>query len=388
MSKEKILFVDDDAPTLQYFRLALGGQFNITTAQQGAEGLDLIRAAGPFAVVISDLQMAEMNGVEFLQEVKIQSPETVRMILTGYAAAETAIQLVNEAGIFRFLTKPCPGSALTKAVHDALQQYRLVVAERDLFENTLAGVVRTLTEILSMVAPQVFDRAVALKKSAVTLASNLKMENIWELEIAAMLSHIGYVTIPRRIFTKRRAGIGLEAAEQDLINRVPEFGRNLLANIPRFEGVSDIVFYQNKNFDGSGFPPDNIAGHCIPFGARILKVVGDLGELLWEGIPAGKGFKILRSRQNIYDSSILDAAYACFGECAVLEGPNEAFSIPIKVDELQLGHRLISNIETLDGTLLLSAGSEVSEAKLEKIRNFEQLFAIKEPILVKNIKRA
>src|SRR5512141_2774337 len=106
--KPSVLCVDDERIVLEGLALHLRRRFDVTMAESGAEGLDAIRGSGKFAVVLSDMRMPGMRGAEFLAQVRQLSPETVRVLLTGYADLESAIAAVNEGQIFRFLNKPCP----------------------------------------------------------------------------------------------------------------------------------------------------------------------------------------------------------------------------------------------------------------------------------------
>lgn len=110
----KILCVDDDSNILQGYKRALRRDFDIFIAEGGLEALSIIEKEGPFAVVVSDMRMPVMDGVQFLSRVRDIAPETVRMMLTGNADQQTAIIAVNEGNIFRFLTKPCPPDVLAK----------------------------------------------------------------------------------------------------------------------------------------------------------------------------------------------------------------------------------------------------------------------------------
>ncbi len=88
------------------------------------------------------------------------------------------------------------------------------------------------------------------------------------MDVAATLAHIGQVTVPPELVLKTRIGQPLNERELEMLARVPAIGANLLAQIPRLEEVSKIILYQNKRFDGSGFPQDGVAGHDIPLPAR------------------------------------------------------------------------------------------------------------------------
>jgi len=95
-------------------------------------GLSLIHDCGPYSVVISDMRMPGMNGAEFLYQVRQKSPESVRMLLTGYTDINAAIEAVNEGNIFRFLTKPCAKEALVEAINIGIDQYRSITTEKKL----------------------------------------------------------------------------------------------------------------------------------------------------------------------------------------------------------------------------------------------------------------
>ena len=139
---EKILFVDDDPAVLEGYRRALHKEFQTDTAVGGREALWAIANDGPYAVVVSDMRMPSMDGVQFLSRIGRISPNTVRVMLTGYADLESAIGAINEGRIFRFLTKPCEADVLKKTLTTCLVQYRLVTAEKELLEQTLTATIK------------------------------------------------------------------------------------------------------------------------------------------------------------------------------------------------------------------------------------------------------
>jgi len=134
--KAKILFVDDDASLLASYRRQLRKQYHIETALGGREGLELIEQNGPYAVIVSDFRMPFMNGIEFLASVREIAPETVRIMLTGSADMQLAIQAVNEGNIFRFLTKPCSADVLGESLVTGIEQYQRVSGEREYNEKS------------------------------------------------------------------------------------------------------------------------------------------------------------------------------------------------------------------------------------------------------------
>ncbi len=104
---EKILLVDDDCNILDAYRRSLSREFLMETALGPEQALKLLAQDDPFAVVVSDMRMPGMDGIQLLNAIKTQSPDTVRVMLTGNADMDTAIKAINEGSIFRFLNKPC-----------------------------------------------------------------------------------------------------------------------------------------------------------------------------------------------------------------------------------------------------------------------------------------
>src|SRR5579862_9816129 len=100
---EKILLVDDDSNVLSGYRRILSREFQIETALGGEPALKLVLENGPYAVVVSDMRMPGMDGIQLLSKVKSESPNTIRVMLTGNADLDTAIEAINEGAIFRFL---------------------------------------------------------------------------------------------------------------------------------------------------------------------------------------------------------------------------------------------------------------------------------------------
>jgi YesN/AraC family two-component response regulator len=132
---DKILFVDDEVSVLEGYKRLLRLDFSVDTAVGGYAGMAAMKANGPFAVVVSDMRMPDMNGVEFLAQVRQKSPQSVRMLLTGHSDFEAAIEAVNRGNIYKFLTKPCNKPTLMAALESGLTLYRESREQRELAEK-------------------------------------------------------------------------------------------------------------------------------------------------------------------------------------------------------------------------------------------------------------
>jgi DNA-binding NtrC family response regulator len=137
-----ILLIDDEPNLLQGIRRQLHKRFDLVLAGSGAEAMALLQARGPFAVVVSDMNMPGQSGIEVLARIAEASPDTVRIMLTGQADLGTAVEAVNHGNIFRFFTKPCAIETLAAGLEAGLKQYRLVTAERELCKRRLPAASR------------------------------------------------------------------------------------------------------------------------------------------------------------------------------------------------------------------------------------------------------
>lgn len=380
MMAARVLFVDDEENILNGIKRQLRKQYEITTALSGAEALDAIRVGEEFAVIVSDMRMPEMDGVEFLHRARELSPNSVRLMLTGNADQQTAIDAVNRGAVFRFMNKPCPVTLLVESVEAALEQYRLVKSEQELLEGTVNGSIKLLTDILSMVAPETFGKLTELRELAREIARAMRLMSTWDIEMAAMLSKIAYVTLPPQTLARVRAGKALDQAEQLVIARLPETSSNLLANIPRLEQVSRIILYQRKNFDGSGFPQDMLAGEEIPLESRILKVLHELSVQEDNGLSTATALKQMGRQPGRYDPKVLQTV----GWFLMATEEEEALLPPIhvKVAGLRPGVVLINPVETVEGHTLITAGQKLTETMLQRLVNYHHVHRVREPIKI------
>ncbi len=373
---EKILFVDDELNILEAYQRSLRKEFNIDTALGGADGLIALASQGPYAVIITDMRMPGMGGIEFLAQAKAKSPDSVRIMLTGNADQQTAVDAINEGAIFRFLTKPCPPVVLAHAIHAALRQYQLVTAEKELLNKTLNGSIHLLTDLLSLVNPTAFGRSSRVRRLVKQMATMLRIDNAWQLEIAAMLSQIGCITIPEETLWRIYSGHPLNPEESKLAQAHPQLGHDLLRQIPRLEGVAEIIAYQEKLFNGAGVPQDHRRGAEIPLGARILKLVLDYDKLAEWGLDTYAALEEIRARHNWYDPEIIPAL-----ELAL---KNEVRYEPklARIDELTPDMLLAEDIKSVKGMLLLTKGQEVTRSLCMRLKNFRDGGAIVEPLSV------
>lgn len=374
--REKILCVDDESNILLSYQRQMRTLFDVEVALSGREGLEIIASHGHFAVVVSDLRMPEMDGIEFLSRVREIAQDSVRIMITGNADLQAAVQAVNEGNIFRFLTKPCPTETLIKSLNAGIAQYQLVIAERELLEKTLRGSVKILTDVLSLISPAAFGKATRVRRIVTRIISHLQVDCSWKYEIAAMLSQVGCVTVPAEILDKRYRGNALSAHEIQLFHAHPQVGHDLIANIPRLEEVAEIIAYQGKHFDGSGLPDDDKRGDAIPLGARILHVALDFDALVSSEKDARHALERIQNRPARYDPQVMAALFAAVES----EIANEVQTV--KLSELAPGMIFAHDVTAVSGVLLVAQGQEVTQSLKMRLENFKGTMKVAEPLQV------
>lgn len=370
---DKILFVDDEANILDSMKRQLRKRFQVFTALGGQEGLNILKSEGPFAVVVSDMRMPGMDGIEFLETVKVMYPETVRLMLTGNADQGTAIDAVNKGQIFRFLNKPCPTSMLVTSLALALHQYQLLTAEKELLDKTLKGSIKVLSELLSFTNPTAFSSGVRIRSKVMQIAEQLSIDCLWHLEIAALMSQIGCVTLPNEILKKVFAGIELSAEEAEMYNSHPQIGATLLVSIPRMKKVAYIIENQLKPFSAYG-PDEDDPDQSLA--AQILKAVFDYDRLICQGVEHNDVQKLMAKRSGEYNPLVLEKTK----HIKALDKSSEIAHLKIK--DLSVGMVIEDSVMAKNGMLLAPKGQEITWPVLQGLLNFSRQMGVVEPIRV------
>jgi response regulator RpfG family c-di-GMP phosphodiesterase len=356
---EKILLVDDDSNALSGYRRILSREFHLETALDGEEALKLLAEKGPYAVVVSDMRMPGMDGIQLLSKIKMESPNTTRVMLTGHGDIDTAIDAINEGAIFRFLNKPCSKELMAKTLTAALVQYRLVTAESDLLEQTLSGCIEVLTEVLSLVNPAAFSRAERACRYIRRIVNAMNLGNTWQYEVAAMMSQLGCVTLPPETIEAVYSGDKLSSDEQALYDAHPSVAAGLLSKIPRLEPIAWMIEHQNEQVP-AGIDPDMAD---VRMGAEILRLVLVYEKLIHKGSSRTDAVHILSMKNKGFNKEFFDAL-------VTLDPNAEQTEIhKYRVELLSPGMIVQSEIRSSDGKLVVSKGQEVTIPLILKLKN-------------------
>lgn len=345
---DRVLFVDDDEKILRFAERSLGRKFQCVTARSADEALRILQNEEPVAVIVSDENMPGTRGTRLLAETRRISPDTTRIMLTGYADQSIAVDAVNEGAVFRFLNKPVRMKTLIDVVELGMRQYRLVTAERELLDRTLRETARTLSDLLALVRPAVFGRAARLRRLVRLLGPHLPRIADWELEMAVALAQTGLLDASPQVEWRRLA-------------QNSEAGALVISRIPRLESIAGGIRYQYKNFDGSGYPEDGIDGRKIPLLGRVLRLINEWDGLQAEGGEPDEIAQRLREAPGRVDPDLLEY----LAEALQAERPS---TTRVPTDQLPDDVVLAEDIITDAGTLLACRGHRVDDLLRQRLK--------------------
>lgn len=317
-SKPRVLFVDDEPAILESLRRSVRREFAADLAIDGDRGLDCLRQGGPYCIVVSDMRMPGMDGVEFLARVQTISPQSVRVMLTGCDEIEVAVVAVNDGRVFKFLRKPVPTDILLACLRNCLDHY---LEEREK-ERVMASTIHAL-EQLDIATLTAFARAIdanspwtaghSERVTALALriahAMGLPDKGLQIVHRGGLLHDIGKIGTPPAILDKPGK---LEGWENEIMQSHVEVGVRILEPIDCFQDLLCVVAQHHERFDGTGYPA-GLAGEQISLHARIVAVADAYDALTSDrpyrkGVPPEKAIEILQQNSGThFDPKVVEA---------------------------------------------------------------------------------
>jgi len=370
----RILCVDDEPRILEGIALHLRKDYEVHSACSGDEALKKLREMKNVHVIVSDMRMPGMDGATLLAQVMAIYPDITRILLTGEVGRDAAVNAVNRGNIFRFLTKPCPPDQLKSAVEAGVIQHRVVMAEREMLQETVLGCIKALIDVLAITSPVAFGRASRVKRLAMEFSAVCGAAEYWQLEAAAMLSQVGYLSLPSELVDKVYYGEPLSADEQIMVSGAPTVAIRLLDHIPRLEPVMQILTALTWTDEQIARLGDGTIG----LATRTLAMVLEYDSIVTQGHPVGTGLQTLRAHSSRYGATLVQR----FAEH--LGGGSSGREVrEMSLRAVQPGMTIMQDLRTSMGTLLVPRGFEVTPTFLERIRNYgPDLLAEKIKVLV------
>ena len=367
----EVLLVDDEQHVLDGLLLHLRRRFAATTSTSPEEAVALLQAEpGRFAVVVSDMRMPGMDGATFLAHAHRIAPDATRMLLTGHAEMDAAISAVNDGQIFRFMTKPCPATVLLPALEAAVEQHRLVTAQKVLLRETFAGSIAVLTSLLELAQPRAFSKAGRVSRRVGELA-RFTGHDAWQVEIAAQLSQIAAVTLPDDVVQRVDSDEALSDEDMEKYRRIPATTAGIIERIPRLEEVVAIL---RDVGDDRKF---------VRWESRVLGALLEIDALEQRDIRPLEAVRIARARMGPRDRDIMDEIEAMLQDHAVHHAVVKVHASAIKPDMV-----FVSDVVDADGRLVFAGGYRVSASLVDQVRDTLRRAGISGPLSVEIPRRA
>jgi len=368
----RVLCVDDEPNVLEGLERVLSESFDVTTESKPLAAVDLLsNGRHDFDVIISDMRMPLLNGAQFLARAATLAPEAARILLTGFAEVQSAIDAVNDGRIFRFLCKPCPAHELVAAVEAGVELRRLRNVEREVMEQTLTGSVRLLSDVLAMVSPSVFGRTQRIQAYVVHMATKMGRADVWRFELAASLLMIGCVGLPEETLQRALAGTPLDPQEKQAFDELPAIAYRLLSSIPRFEAIAEMIRLQQVAWSPGEVTPD------IALGARMLAVARTIDRLVHAGDSEPDAIANALPLVGIAERRLLKTLedFRSVLADSVLRDLHVAEMTPQMV--------LQQDVKTRQGVVVVPAGRALTHLLIERLRRFSIAGNIEEPVRVR-----
>lgn len=280
MEKYNILLVDDEEDNLALLYRTLRGTYNLEKTTSPLKALEILKEK-KFELVISDHKMPEMDGVEFLKQVQLNSPTTMRILLTAYSDANILIDAINYAKIYRYIKKPYNPEELQLIVSSALEYYQLKHDNDELIEDLkelFSGTIKAIMEALDAKDSYTSGRSKRITNYSMLIAKQLGLStfDISKIELAGMLHDIGMIGISDDILYKIDE---LTQEEYDEIKKHISYSVKILEDIKQLKDVVEIIKYHHEKYDGTGYP-NGTKGDEIPLGARIIAITDAFDSII------------------------------------------------------------------------------------------------------------
>lgn len=358
----KVLLVDDDPTLLSSLSRMLSRTYDVTLAGSGAEALARLHEA-PHPVVVTDMRMPGMNGLELIEAARAVAPDASYLMLTGNNDQQTAIDAVNRGRVYQFLTKPCGVEDLVDAINQAHRAYELLQAEKCLLSKTLAGAVGLLVDVLEANRPGIGLHLARLGATTETLRAAIDMPPSWELTVASRLALVGMSCLGD---TMAKTFFGANPATDPwrrVLTKATGVSARLVRRVPRLESVSRIIELIPATRGGCHEAREMGADPIVVVGATVLHTSILWNAIEWQGLrPAeviGETRSLLPDLQQRFVDGLRHLSPSEDNRPAVVAHP----------EDLEPGMVLHADVVSSEGTTLLRAGSRLTGALIEKLRD-------------------
>lgn len=413
-----ILCVDDETGILSALRRLFRAKgFHVQVAESGHAGLALMEAQA-FDLVISDMRMPEMDGVVFLEQVRLRWPDSMRLLLTGFADITSIMGAINKGEIYRYIAKPWDDNEILLTVRGALQHRALELEQKRLqalvqqqneelkalnaslevrvqartqelrqanerLKSNFVTSIKVFTSLIELRHGNMAGHARRVADMARRITVQMGMDNkqAQEIFVAGLLHEIGKVGFDDELLDTPVVMMNTRQLEE--FRKHPARAEAVLMPLEELKGSVDIISHQLERYDGGGYP-HRLSDKNIPIGARILAVASDfdslqIGTLGQRKLDARQAQDVIvQSVGRRYDPSVVDAFVVLHGGKSREQVKKEQRAErTIPSHDLQAGMMLSRDLITPSGLLMLTAGHVLDDMIIKKIIDFERSIDLK-----------
>lgn len=412
-----LLLVDDEPNILSTLRRLFRPQgYTVLTAESGQTALTILEQH-PIDLIISDMRMPVMSGAELLGAIAQRWPETIRILLTGYADIQSTVTAINKGGIYKYISKPWEDNdllltvsralewqdserqrhqllELTTRQNEELQQLNLNLEEKikertkelqyahdqlknanEALRRNYGNTIKIFSSLIELREGNVagHSRRVAAQAKELALQLGMKDDEAQQVMFAGLLHDVGKISLPDHLLTK--AFNALRREDRILVARHPVIAEGLLMGLEPLQTAAKFIRHHHERYDGKGFP-DGLKSNAIPLGARILAVVNDYDALQMGSLatlrhsPAEAREFLRQNRGSRYDPMIVDAFDSHMATRT--QAVTQENHLVLRSFELAPGMVLARDLTTTSSVMLLSKGHVLDESLIRRIQQFEE----------------
>ncbi len=411
----KVLFVDDEENVLRSLRRLFLDVDNIEvfTALSGKKGLEILKN-NEISAIISDQKMPEMSGSEFLEKARKMQPESVRIVLTGYADINAAMDAVNKGGASKYITKPWDDNDLMLTVLNSIETYRLKKENRRLAEltkkqnkelkkwntelefyvqqhtidltkqnkelnNLNEKLKRNLKEFITAFSNLIelrdktvrsHSNTVAALSGGIALKLGLSEPEIENIIVAAQLHDVGKIGIPDIVLIKDTNELSPDEMEEYI--KHPVRGQAAVDPVEELREAGMLIRSHHERYDGNGFP-DRLSGNKIPIGSRIIAVADRLDRLtsgVNSRLSLESALNVIKSLSGTqFDPKLYGMLHEVAKEKITIDsGAADAVEVELRPKDLMPGLIVSRDVRSGTGLLLLRKGATLNERNIETMK--------------------
>jgi len=396
--RAKLLIVDDEPEVLKALERLLKKHFELHLFDNAEEAL-LFLANNHCHLILSDMKLPRMNGAEFLSHAAKLSPSSKKIVLTGHADIDEAKDVVNNANISRYFTKPWQNKELLSGLSELVTLYNDEQKHKRVIHSLKGSNIKLSAAKKTMNNDELIDFSARLINllvgddtghnyriaqqarlmAKILNASNEEQEAIY---LAGLYYSVGLASLPEELRSLTREQMS-PTQQHQWISSV-QVSAEILRDIKPLKATAHIVKHIYEHFDGTGLP-DKLSGDDIPLGARILSVV-----IRYDRILQGKMYTYTLNQEEalsqvkslsgkVFDVKVLLAFESLLGK-----KESEHFEYAISVDKIVEGMVASEDILNHHGQKLIAKGVIISQAMIEALLQYEETRKIPMTIFVKS----